>query len=37
MQAMFGTHAPPLETVFDGLAEYLDDHMSREVLMSLIK
>ena len=37
MQAMFGTHAPTLETVFEGLADYLDDHMSREVLMSLIK
>jgi len=36
MQAMFGTQTPTLETVFEGLAEYLDDHMSPDVLRNLV-
>ena len=34
--AMFGTQTPTLDMVFDGLADFLDEHMSPEVLRSLI-
>ena len=36
LQALFGAQTPTLETVFEGLADYLDQHMSTEVLNSLI-
>ena len=36
LQALFGAQTPTLETVFEGLADYLDQHMSAEVLHGLI-
>ena len=36
LQALFGTQTPTLETVFEGLADYLDQHMQADVLRSLI-
>ncbi len=36
LQALFGTQTPTLETVFEGLANYLNKHMPTEVLHSLI-
>ncbi len=36
LQALFGAQTPTLETVFEGLADYLDQHMSADVLRSLI-
>jgi adenosylcobyric acid synthase len=36
LQALFGTKTPTLETVFEGLADYLDQHMSTDVLRGLI-
>ena len=36
LQALFGAQTPTLETVFEGLADYLDQHMSTDVLNSLI-
>ena len=36
LHALFGAQTPTLETVFEGLADYLDQHMSTEVLKSLI-
>jgi adenosylcobyric acid synthase len=36
LQAMFGAQTPTLDTVFEGLADYLDQHMSAEVLHGLI-
>jgi adenosylcobyric acid synthase len=36
LQALFGASTPTLETVFEGLADYLDQHMSTEVLLGLI-
>jgi len=36
LEALFGSKTPTLETVFEGLADYLDAHMSRDVLNSLI-
>jgi adenosylcobyric acid synthase len=36
LQALFGTQTPTLETVFEGLADYLDQHMHADVLRSLI-
>jgi adenosylcobyric acid synthase len=36
LQALFGAQTPTLETVFEGLADYLDQHMSADVLRGLI-
>ena len=36
LQALFGAHTPTLETVFEGLADYLDQYMDAEVLRGLI-
>jgi adenosylcobyric acid synthase len=36
LQALFGAQTPTLETVFEGLADYLDQHMRREVLQGLL-
>jgi adenosylcobyric acid synthase len=36
LQALFGAQTPTLETVFEGLADYLDQHMSADVLHGLI-
>ena len=36
LQALFGVQTPTLETVFEGLADYLDQHMSTDVLRGLI-
>jgi adenosylcobyric acid synthase len=36
LQALFGAQTPTLETVFEGLADYLDQHMNPDVLRSLI-
>lgn len=36
LQALFGAHTPTLETVFEGLADYLDTHIDRQVLLQLI-
>ena len=36
LQALFGTQAKTLDQVFDGLADYLDQHMSADVLRSLV-
>jgi adenosylcobyric acid synthase len=36
LQALFGAQTPTLDTVFEGLADYLDQHMSADVLRSLI-
>ena len=36
LHALFGAHTPTLETVFEGLADYLEQHMSAEVLCPLI-
>ncbi|MEY4419569.1 MAG: Cobyric acid synthase [Pseudomonadota bacterium] len=36
LQALFGAHTPTLETVFEGLADYLDQHMDAEVLRGLV-
>jgi adenosylcobyric acid synthase len=36
LQALFGAQTPTLETVFEGLADYLDKHMSTDVLHGLI-
>lgn len=36
LQALFGAQTPTLETVFEGLADYLDQHMSTDVLRGLI-
>jgi adenosylcobyric acid synthase len=36
LHALFGAQAPTLDSVFEGLADYLDQHMSAEVLRSLI-
>lgn len=37
MQALFGVQARPLEAVFDGLADYLDQHFAPGALMNLLK
>ncbi len=36
LQALFGAQTPTLETVFEGLADYLDQHMQADVLRQLI-
>jgi adenosylcobyric acid synthase len=36
LQALFGTQAPSLPRVMDGLADYLDQHMDPGVLMRLL-
>ena len=36
LHALFGAQTPTLDSVFEGLADYLDQHMSAEVLRSLI-
>jgi adenosylcobyric acid synthase len=36
LQALFGAQTPTLETVFEGLADYLDQHIATEVLHGLI-
>jgi adenosylcobyric acid synthase len=36
LHALFGAQTPTLDTVFEGLADYLDQHMNAEVLHSLI-
>jgi adenosylcobyric acid synthase len=37
MRALFGQHAPDLNAVFDGLADFLDQHMHPGTLMGLLK
>jgi len=36
LQALFGAQTPTLETVFEGLADYLDKHMQANFLRALI-
>jgi adenosylcobyric acid synthase len=36
LHALFGAPTPTLETVFEGLADYLDRHVAREVLQDLV-
>ncbi|MBU3648476.1 MAG: cobyric acid synthase CobQ, partial [Limnohabitans sp.] len=36
LHALFGAHTPTLETVFEGLADYLEQNMPAEVLHQLI-
>ena len=36
LQALFGAQTPTLETVFEGLADYVEAHMAKEVLQQLI-
>jgi len=36
LQALFGAQTPTLDTVFEGLADYLDAHMDTQVLHQLI-
>ena len=36
LQALFGMETTTLETVFEGLADYLELHMSAATLQSLI-
>ncbi len=36
LQALFGTPAPTLETVFDGLADFIEQHIASDVLQRLI-
>jgi adenosylcobyric acid synthase len=36
LQALFGAQTPTLETVLEGLADYLDQHMSPDVLHGLM-
>jgi adenosylcobyric acid synthase len=36
LQALFGAQTPTLETVFEGLADYLDQHMQANFLRALI-
>ena len=37
LQALFGAHAPTLETVFEGLADFIAQHMPADVLARLIE
>jgi adenosylcobyric acid synthase len=37
LHALFGLQVPTLETVFDGLADFLSQHMSADVLQALIE
>ena len=36
LQALFGAQTPTLDTVFEGLADYLDQHMGADTLRALI-
>ena len=36
LQALFGAQTPTLDTVFEGLADYLDQHIGAETLRALI-
>jgi adenosylcobyric acid synthase len=36
LQALFGAKVPTLETVFDGLADFIETHMDTAVLARLI-
>ena len=36
LQALFGAPAPTLETVFDGLADFIEQHIASDVLQRLI-
>ncbi len=36
LQALFGAQTPTLDTVFEGLADYLDQHMDADTLRALI-
>ena len=36
LQALFGTQAPTLETVFDGLADFIDKHFEPQALAELL-
>lgn len=36
LEALFSSQTPTLETVFEGLADYLEAHMSKDVINSLI-
>ena len=36
LQALFGTQAPTLETVFDGLADFIGQHFEPQVLARLV-
>ena len=35
LHALFGAHAPTLESVFDGLADFIEAHFEAGVLASL--
>ena len=37
LQALFGARAPTLDTVFDGLADFVDAHMGHDALMALLQ
>jgi adenosylcobyric acid synthase len=37
MQALFGQHVRSLDAVFDGLADFIDQHFAPGVLMDLLK
>ena len=36
LQALFGSHTPTLESVFDGLADFIDRHFEPGVLAALV-
>ena len=36
LQALFGANTPTLDRVFDGLADYIEQHFEADVLMGLI-
>ena len=37
LQALFGARAPTLDTVFDGLADFVDAHIGHDALMALLQ
>ena len=37
LQALFGAQAPTLDTVFDGLADFVDAHIGHDALMALLQ
>ena len=37
LQALFGAQAPTLDTVFDGLADFVDAHIGHDTLMALLQ
>jgi adenosylcobyric acid synthase len=37
LHALFGAEAPTLETVFDGLADFIERHMDAGVLDGLVR